>query len=636
MSSVHNQEHFCFTFDEKMNYVGKFYKDEDLDQLDKIMKNQSKQIRKELKYKNTIFMKTLNPIKQLSERLLKKATKKDYSEGIRIRRLFNDQILELYEFDEGVMSEDYEAVLRNKKMNLIQNIKEEEAETKARQGGYKVAILENREKLEEIVKTKIKSINVAFFNFFSLLLLLFSCLYFTYEFLNIRRMTNDLTSYIHVDALHPFRNENIKLLHHRVVELALANQGVLPYWAFQNKYTKESFLNETSYFINSSSEEMISYQKQVLDEYAKVSKQDQIKHLLHRKWTKIILKGHETNVSFVDFFYTAKSHIHSLLSFQNKDLTLKNLEVNWVKINFLQRVTKPTKDVLNEVLVLKAEVRKDFIALKSRFLMVMLIRTVVAALFLMFLHQRISKEQDATLSCFFSFHNAYIKSMIKKCDQFLLVLETKEAENKNNFNDDMRTENDDESSVEFGLMKKKIENFGNSKKRNMLMRKQKKRKFNRFKRRQKCSEILYSIFNWFNFSVIFILGINYYMSSQDLEFQDSVSFYMKDMADALLKSGQMINRFHFYTLGLYGLMIDTNQTFFGKEKFAYFNSTSVEVSGRMDTALYVFFKNYFFRIIKDFRWLMKILVKYIMGSLRQVDAARARQRRTKRRKLILL
>lgn len=591
MKSKSLKKDFIWTFTENCQFKGAYYTPEEIEKL--LINLDGRLIKKQLYTTSMILDKAVSFPKRLGQNL-KMAFRRDYAKGIRVRRLVEGQLLDIGEIDEidsEFLSEIEMSQAGNKKFgfnSFAQKMKQLDNDDSPKstvknilreEKGKNIWSESQWTKIEKYLKGEVNSKNLKWLKIFNIFLLIFSFGVFGFDWYRIQNMISNLEYYIRIDVYHPLRNENIKLMHHRTFELALTNQGILPYFAYRDLYNKQTFLEETYGYILRDTEETMRFQRDVLDFYSKVKAYPELHKLLNRRWTMLIVENKVVNVSFVDFFEMARTHVAMMDKYNLEDLKFGTPEVDFIEKNFLQRVTKGTKDLLYATLDLKEELRESFIELKNTSLIILLVRSIIAAVVIIFLQSRVIKEKEKILKYYFSFRGAYISFMLKKCDLFLHDIETKDLDKK-----DFSVVDTDSIDRDYKESREK-----------MRKENEEARRFFSMKRKKKVKGTMNKYFNFFNFFIVVIMWLNYFMVSKDLDFYDTVSIYMKNMANALLHLGMSLNRYHFFALSLYSAMIDPAQGFFGVETIKYFNSTSKELSNRFEKSMdVIFFFNFSF------------------------------------------
>lgn len=244
-------------------------------------------------------------------------------------------------------------------------------------------------------------------------------------------------------------------MHHRTVEMALTNQGIFPYYAFRNVYNKDDFLQEIYKFIQRSTEKTMKFQRDVLGYYSRIENNEEFDYLLNRRWTQVLIQDNPRNISFIDFFEISRSQVLAMNNYKISELKFGIPEVDFIEKNFLQRVTKGTKDLLAANLRMKARLREDFNGVKSKLLMIMLIRSIVAFVVIIFLHGKIIKKKENILKFYTSFQDSYVIQMDKKCENLMKKIEMEDNFENAIFEDLGAISSDEEEEKNFNLIKEK-------------------------------------------------------------------------------------------------------------------------------------------------------------------------------------
>lgn len=544
---------FYFSLNKKLDFEGKYYLDEN-------------EIKSNLTKQRDFILNRLDNIKEVSEREIQKddyltvfpLQKKDYKKGIRVRRLFENRICDIFEFDEAEF-EDEELLNESRKVREFKKLHEIEMDKKnIPKKKFKRKIMNSKitEKIKKNIINKLSSKNIPskvnHLIIMNILILLITVGAFFINTRNLLQIEADSEAYIEVFSRCPIRNEYTKFVFLRVFDLSAINDGIHPYYKFRDVLPKEELMKNTIDKFKLEIKKMDQFWKNVSHYYQRVNAAPMIHKYLIAKGVKVHMKGNDSYYAYDDFFEIVKSAASSVLSDNIDNINFKKQELFFLERNmynffsYSRALTKKIKFERDEVVV-------RFQGFKEQFFNIFLILSVFTAFVLIILNLRVLKFLEKRIKIFYSFEDKYMKKVIKKCENYLIIL-YREQSNEDELQDD--------NSTLSGGSHREFQEYENDEKEEayLFFRKKKKSKGN-----------LGSIFNIFTFQIIAFICINLYIINLDLEFKEELVLKLKGTSMYILAFGRIMNKSHFITLSLSAMMRNPTKKIGGTSPQKYYD-----------------------------------------------------------------
>lgn len=371
-------------------------------------------------FKRNIFLKAF--LKKLKKEKIFRtmATKKFYGDGIRIKRLQGNMLMDVNEFEEDTdeidLKETNESTLTfQKKKSLNKKIIKNQKKIKKSEESK----IEYIEKLKQF-KPKTTSTYI-FFIIFLALSATFHTLFPITKSIIEREQLNQVKNMLQLVRHLGIRNDAATNLYQRFHDITITNQGVNLTENYDKTITKQAFLQENIEYFRKYSKDLRDSEDIILTCLRNFPDKEAVQELNSNKIYELLYEGGSEKVTFEDCVNSLYSNLNQILTLSPEEIKLDKTEARFFWRNFmypyLQRfpplnvIRYSTRDRLKLDLI-----EKKKITINSA-LVVVFISLLVFLFLIHSMYQRIEKA----VALLYNFEKKYIIKLLRKTHSLLNI-----------------------------------------------------------------------------------------------------------------------------------------------------------------------------------------------------------------------